>query len=187
MTIHVTVATVIQDQDRFLIVRESTVNRPDQIVINQPAGHVEPGESLVEAAIRETLEETGWLCSINHCIGIYHYVSPSSQRQYLRTCFAGELVRQEHSTPLDNTIISAEWMPLKDITAIHTATEHNLHQSKAHGTPTSSSPNSQPLALRNPTVLDCIHDYLKGQIVPWHCVKESTLNTNPQALIAKHS
>lgn len=63
---HVTVATVIEDNGRFLLVEEQQRGR---LVLNQPAGHLEPGESLIEAALRETLEETGWTVEIQGLVG----------------------------------------------------------------------------------------------------------------------
>ena len=69
---HVTVATIVEDQGRFLLVEEQADGRE---VLNQPAGHLEPAESLLEAALRETLEETGWEVELSAVTGIYLYTA----------------------------------------------------------------------------------------------------------------
>ena len=82
---HLTVATVVEDQGRFLLVEETVGGKP---VFNQPAGHVEPFESLKDAAIRETLEETGWEIELTAWQGLYVYHSPRNGVTYYRHCFA---------------------------------------------------------------------------------------------------
>ena len=82
---HITVATVIEDQGRFLLVEELKAGR---LVLNQPAGHLEANENLREAAIRETLEETGWEVELTGLVGIYLYTAPSNGITYQRVCFA---------------------------------------------------------------------------------------------------
>lgn len=143
-------------------------------VINQPAGHVELGETLQEAAVRETLEETGWLCEIEHAIGIYHYLSPASHTQYLRICFAGKLVSQEHPGPTDANILSAEWMTLQEIEAIHTQTNAQPQAAR----PSRTRPSGKPEVLRCPIVLTCFQDYERGIVLPWHCLQEQALMTD---------
>ena len=69
---HITVASVVQQAGRFLMVKE---NADGRTVYNQPAGHLELGESLIAAAERETLEETGWRVRATAFLGIYHYTS----------------------------------------------------------------------------------------------------------------
>ncbi|WP_017132370.1 NUDIX domain-containing protein, partial [Pseudomonas agarici] len=81
---HITVATVVEDNGRFLLVEEL---QNGQVVFNQPAGHLDPDESLSEAAIRETLEETGWDVELTGVIGIYLYTAPSNGVTYQRVCF----------------------------------------------------------------------------------------------------
>ncbi|MCG3073048.1 NUDIX hydrolase [Pseudomonas aeruginosa] len=76
---HVTVATIVEDQGRFLLVEEQADGRE---VLNQPAGHLEPAESLLEAALRETLEETGWEVELSAVTGIYLYTAPSNGVTY---------------------------------------------------------------------------------------------------------
>jgi ADP-ribose pyrophosphatase YjhB (NUDIX family) len=192
--IHLTVATVIKRKDAFLMVRETTPNRAGMEVFNQPAGHVETGETLTEAAIRETLEETGWLCEIKHPIGIYHYISPASGSQYLRMCFAADLIRQVHPEPLDDNILSAEWMTLSALNQVH----HLAQQRAPSATPSrrgsqaptdtvtttvttvppTSRPNRAPEVLRSPVVLTCCEDYDRGVTLPWHCLQEQPLQAD---------
>lgn len=82
---HVTVATIVEDQGRFLFVEEMKGGRA---VLNQPAGHLDPNESLQRAAVRETLEETGWDVELTSVVGIYLYTAPSNGVTYQRICFA---------------------------------------------------------------------------------------------------
>ena len=85
--IHLTVATVVAQNDRYLMVKEFESGK---LVINQPAGHVEPGEDIIDAAIRETYEETGWHVDINGFIGIYTSTSPATGITYYRLAFTAE-------------------------------------------------------------------------------------------------
>ncbi|HHX05474.1 MAG: NUDIX domain-containing protein, partial [Thiopseudomonas sp.] len=93
-TPHITVATVIEKDGRFLFVKEHAEER---VVLNQPAGHLEMDESLIQAAIRETLEETGWDIEITQLIGIYLYTAPSNNVTYQRVCFAGRALAQREN------------------------------------------------------------------------------------------
>lgn len=104
---HVTVATVIEHNDKFLFVEE-TCNK--QRVFNQPAGHLEQNETLVEAAIRETLEETRWEVSIDSVLGISLYTAPSNQITYLRVLFAGSAIKEHPERDLDTGIENAVWL-----------------------------------------------------------------------------
>ena len=91
----VTVATVVALEGRLLLVEERI---DGQLVLNQPAGHLEPGESLVEAAVRETLEETGWQVRLEAFVGSYQWTAPGGQ-QYLRFAFAGQALAHDPSRP----------------------------------------------------------------------------------------
>ena len=86
---HITVATVVEDNGRFLMVEEL---KRERAVLNQPAGHLDTDESLIDAAIRETLEETGYDVELTGVIGIYLYTAPSNGVTYQRICFAGKAV-----------------------------------------------------------------------------------------------
>lgn len=115
----VTVATVVVDGGRLLIVEESVGGR---LVLNQPAGHLEPDESLHEAALRETLEETGWDVRLTAFVGAYQWKAPvngdgSGGRHYLRFAFAAEPVRHDPARPLDDGIVRAVWMTPSELQA----------------------------------------------------------------------
>jgi 8-oxo-dGTP pyrophosphatase MutT (NUDIX family) len=120
----VTVATVVVREGKLLCVEER-VN--GQAVINQPAGHLEPDESLVDAALRETSEETGWDVRLSAFIGAYQWKAPvqadgSGGRHYLRFAFAAEPIALDATRQLDEGIIRALWMTpseLMDATPRH--------------------------------------------------------------------
>ena len=108
----VTVATVVVRDGRLLLVEEEVRGRR---VINQPAGHLEPDESLLEAALRETLEETGWRVRLTCFVGAYQWKAPDesaggSGRHYLRLAFGAEPVAHEPDRPLDEGIVQALWL-----------------------------------------------------------------------------
>jgi 8-oxo-dGTP pyrophosphatase MutT (NUDIX family) len=107
----VTVATVVVRDGRLLLVEESVGGR---LVLNQPAGHLEPDESLVDAALRETLEETGWQVQLTAFIGAYQWKAPDQAgrdgRHYLRFAFAAEPECHDAARPLDEGIVQALWM-----------------------------------------------------------------------------
>lgn len=108
----VTVATLVVDGGRLLCVEERAGGR---LVINQPAGHLEPDESLVDAAVRETLEETAWQVRLTTFVGAYQWKAPvladgSGGRHYLRFAFAGEPVSHDPQRPLDEGILRALWL-----------------------------------------------------------------------------
>ena len=129
----VTVAAVIRQDDRFLMVEE----RPDgEAVINQPAGHLEFGETLIEAICREVLEETGRRFAPNGLIGIYQWTLPGSEQTYLRFCFSGDVGERLSASQLDPDIIANHWLTLDEI---------------ARGN----------LPARSPLVLRCLEDALR--------------------------
>lgn len=133
-TPHITVATVVEVSGRFLMVREKA---DGMIVYNQPAGHLENAESLIEAAERETWEETAWRVEVSHLLGVYHYTSPTSGINYVRHCFIASPIQQVKDTPLDADILEACWLSLEEIEA-------------------------RSAELRSPMVLKAIQDYLGG-------------------------
>ena len=134
-TPHITVATVIEKDGRFLFVKEHAEER---VVLNQPAGHLEMDESLIQAAIRETLEETGWDIEITQLIGIYLYTAPSNNVTYQRVCFAGRALAQRENYQLDEGIIAPTWLSRDELI-------------------------EQQSLWRSPMVLRCIDDYLAGE------------------------
>ena len=135
---HATVATVIERDSQFLMVEEIAGGKP---VYNQPAGHLDPNESLVEAAIRETREETAWNFFPEYISGIYRWDQTSSNRCFLRVTFVGSCDDYKKDQPLDDSIIRALWLTRDEIAA-------------------------QPEKLRSPMVLRCIDDYLDGKKYP---------------------
>ena len=109
----VTVATVVVRDGRLLCVEEHVGNSGagnGGLVINQPAGHLEPDESLPAAALRETLEETGWDVRLTAFIGAYQWKAPETSRHYLRFAFLADVVAHHPERPLDTGIERALWM-----------------------------------------------------------------------------
>lgn len=141
---HVTVASIIEDQGRFLLVEEMADNRA---VFNQPAGHLEADESLIQAALRETLEETGWDVELTGVTGIYLYTAPSNGITYQRVCFAGKPLQQRVNHPLDEGIIGPRWLTRDELAA-------------------------QPERWRSELVLRCIDDYLSGECFPLSLIRD---------------
>ena len=111
-SIHLTVATVVERDSKFLMVRETI---DGEQVINQPAGHVEPGEDVMAAALRETMEETGWEVAITGFLGFSNAMSPTTGITYYRLVFIAEALNYNVDAEIDNDIDSAEWMTLDEI------------------------------------------------------------------------
>jgi 8-oxo-dGTP pyrophosphatase MutT (NUDIX family) len=131
---YITVASLIERDERFLMVEESTENG---IFFNQPAGHLEDGESLLAAVVRETREETAWHFQPTALVGIYRWRIPDNGRTYLRFCFYGQGISPAQDQPLDTGIIGTRWLNRDELAR-----------------------NSR---LRSPLVLTCVDDYLRGQ------------------------
>ena len=110
---HVTVASVVARDGRLLLVEERVDGK---LVLNQPAGHLEPGESLAGAAVREALEETGWHIRLEAFIGAYQWTTPGDEH-YLRFAFAGVPVEHEPERPLDAGIERAVWLAPAELRA----------------------------------------------------------------------
>ncbi len=111
---HVTVAALARRDDRFLLVREEVNGR---IVLNQPAGHLDPGESFEQAVIRETLEETAHPFTPSGLLGIYRFVPDEGVTEtHIRLAFVGE-AGERQDLPLDTGIIEPVWMTLDEIEA----------------------------------------------------------------------
>ena len=134
----VTVAAVVENGGRFLFVEEHSSGG---IVINQPAGHLEDGESLVEAVVRETLEETAWQVRPEALVGIYQWRNPDNARSFLRIAIAGRVVHHDPAQPLDAPILRTLWMDRAELLATTGR-------------------------LRSPMVLRCVDDYLAGHHYP---------------------
>jgi len=110
-------------------------------MLNQPAGHLESGESLIDAVIRETQEETAWQFIPSALVGIYRWQHPENNDTYIRFCFTGEAVEFDSNQALDADIHQAFWL-----------NQQQLQQRKAD--------------FRSPLVSDCINDYLAGHRYP---------------------
>ena len=122
----VTVATVVVDGGRLLMVEEVVGG---QLVLNQPAGHLEPDESLIDAALRETREETGWDVRLTAFVGAYQWKAPvqadgSGGRHYLRFVFAGQPESHDPGRRLDEGIVRTLWLTPAELKA-----EHARHRS----------------------------------------------------------
>lgn len=137
-TPHVTVAAVLEQDGRFLLVREWVSGR---IVLNQPAGHLEDSESLITAVVRETREETGWHFQPEALVGMYRWRHPHKGITFLRVTFSGRGLSHDTEQPLDEGIEDALWMSLAEI-------------------------HRQREILRSPLVLKSIEDYLAGARYP---------------------
>lgn len=103
---HLTVAAIIERDQRYLLVEERIQGR---LTLNQPAGHVEPGESLQEAIIREVKEETAWEFTPNALVGIYRWQREANET-FFRFCFTGKLVRHHAQLALDPDIERTVWL-----------------------------------------------------------------------------
>ncbi len=106
---HATVATIIENNGKFLFVEERSNNKD---VINQPAGHIEQHESILDAAVRETLEETGWRIKPEYLVGIYTYTAPFNNVTYYRFCFPSSCLEFLYNHPIDNDIDEQCWLTL---------------------------------------------------------------------------
>lgn len=111
---HVTVATVIEREGKYLIVEELSNG---QHVYNQPAGHLDPKETLEQAAIRETLEETGWTIELQGVVGVALYHSPHNDTTYNRTTFYGKAINHDPTIKLDKGIEQALWLTYEELKA----------------------------------------------------------------------
>jgi 8-oxo-dGTP pyrophosphatase MutT (NUDIX family) len=135
----VTVAAVIERDGRFLFVEERAVE--GERVLNQPAGHWERGESLVEACAREALEEAACTFRPTSLIGIYSWHSGSANETYLRFAFAGDLLKLEPERKLDEGILGTVWLSVDELRA-------------------------RAARLRSPLTLRCVEDHLGGRRYP---------------------
>jgi len=133
-----TVAAVIERDGKFLLVEEVSDGRR---VLNQPAGHLDPGESLVAACARETLEETAHLFEPTALVGIYRWHYAPADNTFLRFSFAGELRGIDAGRKLDTEILATHWLSRDEL----------VERSAMH---------------RSPLVLRCVDDYLAGKRYP---------------------
>ncbi|BAK76104.1 NUDIX hydrolase [Pseudogulbenkiania sp. NH8B] len=148
---NVTVAAVIEREGRFLMVEEDT---PEGLRLNQPAGHLEHGETLFEAVRREVLEETAWHFEPEALVGIYLADKPGSDITYLRFTFCGRALREETERRLDDGIVAAPWLTAAEIRA----------RTRQH---------------RSPAVALSLEDWLAGQRLPLAVIQH--LNSRDKA------
>jgi 8-oxo-dGTP pyrophosphatase MutT (NUDIX family) len=134
---HLTVAAVIEHNGKFLLVEEHT---NDRVVFNQPAGHLELNESLLDAVKRETSEETGYLFTPQAIVGIY-LLKAENGITYCRFCFCGNVIQPNQLMTLDKEIIQTHWLSRDEII-------------------------QKGEQIRSPLVLKSIDDYVKGQRYP---------------------
>ncbi|MEQ1440554.1 NUDIX hydrolase [Fontimonas sp. SYSU GA230001] len=135
---HVVVASIVERERRFLLVEETV---DGELRLNQPAGHWEQHETLVEAARREALEETRWEVEPIALLGLYHFDPPGLGYGFLRVAFVSQAIRERAELELDAGILRAVWLTRDEIAA-----------SRARH--------------RSPMVLRCIDDYLAGRRYP---------------------
>jgi len=140
---HVTVAAIIEQEERFLLVEEHTDNG---IEFNQPAGHLEPGESLIDAVKREVNEETAWQFNPEYITSIQLWRKHPDSPSFLRVCFAGKCFNHAPEQSLDPDIIRTHWLSYNEIVA---------HKKR----------------LRSPLVLTTIDQYLSGEQHPLTLLK----------------
>lgn len=113
---HVTVACVVEQDGRYLMVEEQD-KASGALVFNQPAGHLEEGETLVEAALRETLEETGWRVELSAVLAIALHTAPQLGITYYRTTFVARPLQREPDAILDPDIHAVHWFDYEAIRA----------------------------------------------------------------------
>ena len=134
----VTVAAVIERDGKFLLVEEISDGRH---VLNQPAGHLDPGESLMAACVRETLEETAYAFEPTSLVGIYRWHYAPADNTFLRFAFAGAIGRVDAARTLDTEIVATHWLSREELAA-------------------------RPELHRSPLVMQCVDDYLAGRRYP---------------------
>ena len=140
----VTVASIVERDGRFLVVEEETRSGRR---LNQPAGHLESGETLAEAAARETLEEAGWRVTPTHLVGIYTWSAPGNGATFLRFAYAARADAHDAARPLDHGIVQALWLSYDELVE-----RRALH--------------------RSPLVLRCVEDFRAGRRLPADLIVE---------------
>ncbi len=130
-----TVAAVVEHDGRYLLVEERAMGL---VVLNQPGGHIESGESPEDAVVRETLEETGCAVNCGDMIGVYLWIHPQTRQQFLRIVYMATFVSCDASLQLDQSIIARHWMTRAEL-------------------------ETRRVSMRTPIVLRCMQDYEAGR------------------------
>lgn len=133
-----TVSAVVERDGRFLIVEERSSGL---VVITQPGGHIDSGESPEQAVMRETLEEAGCEINVTGLLGVYLWIHPQTRQQFLRIMYTAEFLAQDLKRRLDDGIFAVHWYTVGDL-------QHRRRD------------------LRSPVVMRCIDDYLAGRRQP---------------------
>jgi len=155
----VTVAAVVEEDGRFLLVEERVSSA---LVFNQPAGHVEAGETLLQAVVREALEETAWHFTPEFFLGIYLWKRPERPRSFLRVAFGGKVTHHDPLRPLDRGIRRTVWFTREQIEERRTR-------------------------LRSPMVLRCIDDYTAGRRYPLEALQHIDFTESSPKILAQPS
>jgi ADP-ribose pyrophosphatase YjhB (NUDIX family) len=140
---NVTVAALMERDGRFLLVEEETA---EGLRFNQPAGHLDEGESLAVACAREAIEETAWGYIPESLVGVYQWTRPQGDITYLRFAFAGKVGAHDTVRKLDEGIVRAVWMTPDEISACR----------ERH---------------RSPLVQQCVGDWLSGRRYPLDLIR----------------
>jgi NADH pyrophosphatase NudC (nudix superfamily) len=148
-----TVAAVVERDGQFLFVEERV---GAALVFNQPAGHVERGEQLIDAVVRETLEETAWTFQPEALVGVYLWEHPEKQKTFLRFAFCGRVQSHDPQRKLDRGIERAVWMTREQLLV-------------------------RSARLRSPMVMQCLDDYLAGRRYPLDVVRTTPRDSHALA------
>ena len=152
-----TVSALVEKDARYLIVEERASG---VVVINQPGGHIETGESPEEAVVRETLEEAGCEIRVDEFLGVYLWIHPQTRQQFLRIVYTADLISENTQRRLDNGVYAVHWYSLADL-------------------------ENRRRELRSPIVLRCIEDHIAGRRLPAELIESMLpIQQNVDAVLA---
>lgn len=143
---HIVVAAIVEREGRFLIVEETIEG---QLLLNQPAGHWEQGETLIEGVKRETLEESAWDIEPTGVLGLYEWQPPDLNYPFVRIAFVAKALQHHPERALDDGIVRALWMTREELAR-------------------------DSMRTRSPSVERCVDDYLAGRIYPLSLITHLT-------------
>lgn len=130
-----TVGAVVERDGAFLTIEERVSG---QLLLTQPGGHIEQGETPEATAVRETLEEAGCRIRARELLGVYLWIHPQTRQQFLRIMYVADLIEQLERPALDDGIVGVHWYDATDL-------------------------DRRRRRLRTPVVLRAVHDYLHGK------------------------